>query len=691
LKHNYILFFLVFSIQLAFCQQKINITDIPSWVTHQDYELNPDVNTNEISQGTMVLLADYQVNIPIQEEYHRIVKKITDNVGIQSASDLNVTFDPLYQKLTVHSINILRDGTIIDKLNPDSFQVIRRELNAENYLYDGSLSAMTNLSDIRNGDVIDFSYSVKGFNPIHKGKYSNTYYMNDYVPIGKINVSINSKKPLNYKTINTDITPKTKTLNGLTNYQWTVINPDKFEYEEFIPQWKISHPTIVVSDHKNWKDVVNWGTKLYKQNTGLNSDLIAKIKSINNESKNQGEKIKSVLNFVQNDIRYLGLEYGIGSYKPNSPNKVFTQRYGDCKDKSLLMVSMLNKMGVEAYPMLINTTLRGTITELLPSPEFFDHCVVKVIDEAKNELYYDPTSNNQGGTYKNVHFPNYEYGLVLKENNAVFDTIVSYSNNKITTWEEYEIEPKNKGANLKVTTIYTDVEADRVRNSFKNNSISSISNEYEKFYALYYPKVKILGQPAITDNIEKNEVTTVESYKIDSIWKPMTNKPNYIAIDFVPTSLTNILQLANLENRKNEIQLPYPLSRQHNIKIKLPEPWNIKSDNAIVSCDVFYFEMESKYNRSKNEILIKNYLKIQKPVIKPEEFRDYINAINDLETSFGYSIFVPKNTSRVSSLVNSSKSILNSSVLMFIALIIIGLIILGIWISNKQKKNSIDS
>ena len=79
-----------------------------------------------------------------------------------------------------------------------------------------------------------------------------------------------------------------------------------------------------------------------------------------------------------------------------------------------MMAAMLNEMNIEAYPMLVNTTLKHTITELLPSPIFFDHCVVKVVGKDTRELWYDPTITNQGGTYENVYFPNYKYGLVLK-------------------------------------------------------------------------------------------------------------------------------------------------------------------------------------------------------------------------------------------------------------------------------------
>ncbi len=675
-----IAFFFVFC---AYSQNNINISQLPSWVNFQDYNKYPEVDDGEITRGTLTLLADYQINTFKQEVYFRLVTRITDNVGIQSGSNVNVVYDPLFQKLTFHSIKIMRDGKEINKLVPDHFQVIRRELNAENYLYDGSLSAMLNMSDVRNGDIIDLSYTIKGFNPIHNGKFSDSFILNDYAPIGKINVSIKASDKLNYKAYNTALQPIIRKKNGYTNYNWMVETPDHFVYEDNIPSWKIVMPTIVVSDYTSWEEVVKWSTDIYTQNEPLNSVVKKKVSEINTAYNTQGEKIKAILDFVQDDIRYLGLEYGIGSYKPNSPNKVFEQRYGDCKDKSLLMVQMLKEINVEAYPMLLNTTMKSTITELPPSPSFFDHCVVKVIDKEKRELYYDPTIYNQGGTYKNTYFPDYEYGLVVKKNNVVFDSIVSSSNNNVTIFEEFVIKEVNGGATLNVNSTYTDVEADRMRNYFKNNSKSSIIKEYENYYAKYYSKIKMVSEPSINDNILKNEFKVTESYVIDSIWQPMRLKPNFIAIEFVPTGLTNLLYVPNMESRKNAMSLPYPVSREHRTNIILPSEWQIVRNDDIVSNDIFYYDFSVDYDKKKNEVQLKSYLKIQKPSITPNEFSVYYNDLNKVEKSFGYTIFTPKNSKGF-----QGKTIFFSlGKITFFLFLIGGFIFFLVWYSQRKKRS----
>ncbi len=674
----------VFFVCCAYSQNTVTVSQRPVWVDFQEYKEYPKVDLTEITQGTLTLLADYQTHVPKQEVYFRLVTKITDNVGIQSASKINVVYDPLYQKLDFHAITIIRDGKVIDKLVPNHFQVIRRELNAENYLYDGTLSAMLNMADVRSGDIIDFSYTIKGFNPIHNGKYSNSFILNDYVPIGKINVSIATKNKLNYKLYNTSIQPILSNSNGYNKYNWTVETPDHFQYEDNIPSWKIALPTVVVSDYNSWEEVVQWATSIYANNEPVSDFVKMKVNEINTSYETQGEKIKAILNFVQNDIRYLGLEYGIGSYKPNSPNKVFEQRYGDCKDKSVLMVQMLKELNVEAYPVLVNTTMKSTITKLPPSPVFFDHCVVKVIDEHENELYYDPTIYNQGGSYRKTHFPNYEYGLVIKNNNTAFDTIMSNSDNKIKTLEEFVIEKINAGAALNVTTTYTDVEADRMRNYFKNNSKSNIIKEYENYYSNYYSKIKIVDNPTFKDNILKNEFVVTESYQIDSIWQPMPLKPGFIAIEFIPTSLTDVLYIPNMENRKNDMALPYPVSREHKTNIVLPNAWKIETNNDQVSNDIFYYDFSVNYDNKKNEVQLESYLKIQKASVLPEEFKTYTQDLNTIDKSFGYTILIPEDASKI-----QTETIFSVIGKLVFYIILIGVFtILLVWFILKKKNSS---
>ncbi len=110
----------------------------------------------------------------------------------------------------------------------------------------------------------------------------------------------------------------------------------------------MSHPGTIPSkraqltEYKNWNEVVNWGLSINGY-PNLKSPLLdKKIKEFKEQAGNDQKKyIELATRFVQDEIRYMGIEMGIYSHRPNSPERVLKQRYGDCKDKSLLLVHLL--------------------------------------------------------------------------------------------------------------------------------------------------------------------------------------------------------------------------------------------------------------------------------------------------------------------------------------------------------------
>ena len=647
--------FVIFILSAKSFSQVKKTPKLPNWIEKNTFEINPKIDESKISQGNLVLIYDEQVNLNTQEIYVHNAVKITDNVGIQSASNINITYDPTYQNLSIHSVKIIRDHKSIDKLYSSDFQTLRKESNSENYIYDGSLSSFTNLSDVRTNDIVEYSYTIKGFNPIHKNKYSSFFSIETSEPIGRVFFKFISKSPLNIKYFKTDLRFHNTQKGNDFVYILSQKNIQAHEYEDQTPIWYISSGMINVSNYKNWEDVVNWGIGVFKVANKIASDLKKKINTIDSENRTQGEKINAALKFVQNEIRYLGLESGIGAYKPFSPNKVFKQRYGDCKDKSLLLITMLNEMNIEAYPVLVNTYFKETIKDLLPGPQNFNHCVVKVIDDAKNELWFDPTITNQGGKFDKISFPDYRFGLTLKKGNSTLQEIYPVNQNTIETVNEISIDKKGKGASLKITTKYFDAEADYMRLLFKNNSISSIQKSYESYYAARFKSVKSQKLPTYEDSLDTNTFTTYENYRIDSLWSPSINEGE-VMTDFIPYSITDMINLPNKAERITPYNLSYPASRKHKFLIEIPDDnWNLKEHNFYINSKNFFYEKNVFFNKKNKLLTIDHNYKAQANHVTQNEFPEFFANLTKLDREIGYSIIKFNHSLKKISYINSIK------------------------------------
>ncbi|GAA4243297.1 DUF3857 and transglutaminase domain-containing protein [Winogradskyella damuponensis] len=673
---------------------QIKTSDTPNWVLKQNYTTTIDIASDEIDYGYVVLLSDEQIHVPKQKHYNRVVKKITDNLGIQDVAEIAEIYDPTYQTITFHNIDVIRNGDVINKLDINNFQVIRRESSSESYIYDGRLTAMINLSDIRKDDILDYSYTISGFNPIHNGNFSGIFSLNDYVYINTSSLRLLSNTNLEYKLFNSDLKPRYTTSNGLKDYLWFSEKVNSVNFDNEAPIWLIEHQYLIVSNYQNWKNVIDWGIDIYNVNDKISTELKAKIDAILSNKAMEHEQIIATLEFVQNEIRYLGLEDGIGSYKPFSPNKVFNQRFGDCKDKTLLMVTMLRAMHIEAYPMLVSTTFGKNLPKILPSPKVFDHVVVKVIDKSGREIYYDPTITNQKGRYDNIYFPNYEYGLVISEETNDLEKIQSFSNNLIEVYDEFYLEAVGKGATLKVKTIYNEYEADKMRNYYKNSSTSSIKKDFKAYYSNYYENVEVIEAPIIKDDSLNNELTIYEHYKLEDIWEEVLADDDNIGVTFTPTTISDILVLPTEQSKTKELALYYPIAKRHTINVKLPEAWNISPIDYNIYSKDFYYEFEGNYNPSSRELNLMSYYKNQNDYVSPENYAQYYRDIKTLESKLSYYIYIPK--SYVASYANGKKNI-NSSELatsfiknlflfLILPIIVILLIVLIIIVVKRNSK-----
>lgn len=688
--HLIVLFF--FSFNYTFSQ--IKVIRKPNWVVQQTYSANPDVDVDEISYGLLTLLHDEQIHIPKKERYIRIVRKITDNVGVQDGSSISINYDPSYQELRLHSITLIRDNHTINKLNINDFQTIRQESNSESYIYDGSLNAIANLSDVRTGDILDVSYTIKGFNPIHGSRFSGATTMNDYQPVGKINYYLISNKKLRYKLLNSDLKPEIGRFNDLITYNWQTTNTKAQEFEQNTPTWYLAYQNLFVSDFDSWKAVVDWALNIYQDNIIPSKALQSKIDAITGSAENEGERISATLKFVQNQIRYLGLESGIGAYKPFSPNKVLQQRFGDCKDKSWLMVTMLRHMGVEAYPVLVNSLYGESLHQFLPSPKVFDHVVVKVVDSTDTALFYDPTNSNQFGNYKSVPFPNYGKALVIKKGVGALEQIPSKSEDLVEVFDTFDLPTIGGSGTLNIMTVYREAEADIMRARYKSSGLSALKKDFKSYYDSYYDGVEILKDPVFDDDSIANKILVEESYKINDLWKPMLGNPKNIAVEFLPYGVLDVLVTPDEKERKTPYALYFPTHRKHQITVKLPTRWDLKKDNISINSKNFDFSLRSKMNSSKDILYVNYEYKNKSSYVAPEDFSTFYDKIKEVEQIMAYYIYIPKSAATNNrfkmgdlddNLVSSLKTLVYW-ILGIAGVIVVGLVAYSLG-SNKNKSN----
>ncbi len=680
------LFTLLFFIPVLLCFQvvaqnsKLTSEKEPGWVTLTNTNYNNKKLEIDAEDGYFDLGFEKQVSLLANSRYYKKTIKILSDAGVQNGSEISINFDPDYEQLVFHTIRIIRDGHSINKLQLSKFKIIQQEKQLQRHLYDGTLTALLVIDDVRKDDIIESSYTIKGFNPIFNDKYSDTYSFNFAVPVASVyyKLIVPESRNISIKNYKTNITPSRNILQSQVVYEWKATNIEALHLETKTPEWYNPYAEIMISEYQNWNEVSTWANSLFTRNVQLSDDLIKKINTIKEANKTDEARAMAALNFVQDNIRYMGIEMGVNSHKPGNPNKIFNQRFGDCKDKSYLLVTMLGAMSIPANPVLINTTYKKAIKDFLPSASCFDHCTIQATINNKT-YWFDPTIAFQRGPLNNISYPDYQAGLVVNDTTKGLSSIPFHEEGLTDVKEFFDIPDMSGIAYFKVVTKLTGFFADDARSDYDNNSLYQMKNKYKDFYAYYFDKISA-DSLTYQDNEMSGIFTTTEYYTLKNIWKTEDGIQKFPLSSYVINSI--MTQPAD-KNRSMPFSMIYPANYTEHIEITMPQNWTVKEFDDNIECSGFKFSATSR--STGNHIFLDYEYKSLKDNIMVDEASTFFTNYKKASDATGFELSL---TPGKPSGYNSPAQVFTSSRLSIFPklYILLGIAVLITFLIKRQKE-----
>jgi len=132
-------------------------------------------------------------------------------------------------------------------------------------------------------------------------------------------------------------------------------------------------PQIAWTNFHTWQEVGAWYRSLEGSRTEPDADIRAKVATLTAGKFTPDEKARAIYGYVSAQVRYIGVAFGIGRFQPHQAGDVLSNQYGDCKDKSTLLIAMLSAAGINADAVLIGAGI--PFNAALPSPASFNHAI----------------------------------------------------------------------------------------------------------------------------------------------------------------------------------------------------------------------------------------------------------------------------------------------------------------------------
>ena len=587
------------------------------------------------------LLSDTQTRIEVtgMTRYRHFASKALDSNGVDDIAAISMSFDPTYQSLVLHRVDIVRNGTRIDKLRSATIRVLSRETRLEYKLFDGNKTINVAIDDVRIGDTVEYSYTLSGLNPVFNNLVSGAAPLQWSVPVDRVfmRLLVPVGRHISLNAMNTKVQAEMREADGMRDYRWNQIDVPALRIEKDAPRGYDPYASVQWSEFPDWKSVVAWGLPLYRPASNPGAAVTAEIELIRTTAATPQQRLSRVLHLVQSDIRYLGVEVGAGSHAPAAPALVYQRRFGDCKDKAMLMITMLKALGIEANAALVSTD-RSIVAASAATPHAFNHVLVRAT--IGTAIYWlDPTRAPQKGDLAHVYQADHGLALVLDKSTSALVQMAPPVGTHTRIRAVFDSSAGfDKPVKYTVVTTQMGEAADTMRARIASGGLADKEKDYLNFYARTYPDIKLAAPLALKDDEQNNTITLTESYVIGEFW-PFTKSNKQRHAFIVSSELGSLFRAPTAVNRTAPLKVNFPDVIEEVTEVKLPTVWNIDKKSTTVSDAAFTYVSETKLADGGRTLMLNRKYQALADRVEPGAMGAYASKLRLADTKVAYNLY----------------------------------------------------
>ncbi len=547
-----------------------------------------------------------------------VIQQILKERG-KKVAEVEIGYDSTYEKVElIFAHTITKEGEVVS-VGKENIRDVSKYLDYP--LYSNARAFIISMPSVDIGSIIEYKVKIYSSKLINEDDFSIVYRLREQYPIfnAKFKLILPHNKKIYFKYLHKEraekysLEPQTiyEKKNKIYLWEFKCIEPIVHEYN--MPPLAEVNPAIIISSFSSWEEIYKWWHKLFIDKIILNKEVKAFVDNLIKEVSSDLEKAKRIYEFCTKNIRYVAVEYGKSGYEPHLANEVFLNRYGDCKDQTVLLTAMLRYAGLKAYPVLIPTREVYPISKDFPSINF-NHAIC-ALDYKGKLIFMDPTSETT--SFGNLPLGDQNrYAMVfkdkgeeiirtpLKKNNAIiYKTIISLDKEGKAVIER---EVTTKGF---YTTGYRwylkHTHPDKIKEDIQNKMI-----EISSFARLLEYKIK---------NIDSFDEPPLLYYRFLS--KQFLNPAGNLRIVSLPTDIGVDYNLISKEKRNFSVDFDGVYTKNSTVKIVLPPNLKVKYLPQNINLHTKHFSFSVTYKVKNNTIIVQRIFTVKKRFVSEDEYQ----------------------------------------------------------------------
>ncbi|HEY4841983.1 MAG TPA: DUF3857 domain-containing protein [Terriglobales bacterium] len=350
----------------------------------------------QASPGADAIILDYQETLVFDAE-GKVVRsrytlyRVLTQKGVDGWDGIALTWEPWHEERPIFRARVITSDKAVHTLDGSTVTDAPAK-EAETHVFSNRRVIRAPLPAIAPGSLVEEETTSKDTAPFFGAGTVERFYFGASVPVQHTRLVLDAPSALSLR-YSIQLLPELKTerseADGRLRLTFDQGPMDLLtDPEPELPNNLPAYPTVTFSTGNSWQQEAEQYAKIIDQQP-VTDDLKALVGKLIKGRSSRDDKAASILQYLDREVRYTGIEFDDATVMPRSPTETLTRKYGDCKDKASLLVAMLRVANIPSYVALLNAGSREDVAPDLPGMGMFDHAIVYVPGEP--DLWIDTT------------------------------------------------------------------------------------------------------------------------------------------------------------------------------------------------------------------------------------------------------------------------------------------------------------
>lgn len=597
----------------------------------------------------------YAIDFPLLHEQHdvatqsfsfRSIRRLLTHAAVQALGQVEIDFDPAAHRLLIHEVAIWRKNAsgVRGKRsigNRESFFLRQREQQLEQQMLNGRLSVVALLEDVRVGDAIEIAWTTEPHEPMPNLRFTTFYGFAWTVPVARAIVvfHLDPQSPVT-TVLHAPADAKRPVEESMPERAiWKMERPPIFQPEPNAPGGHWAFPMLEASAWSSWGEVADFVADLWADALAEGADAVAAEAARLRMQGDTNATVRAVIRFVQEEVRYLAVDLGHGAgMLPNGAGVVLRRRFGDCKDKSVLLSALLRTLGFDACPMLVAPNWRHAVARLRPSTSVFSHAIVTFVADGVR-CFIDPTYVGQCGDLTHLAPPPYGCGLEVRAGATGLLNLPDPPIAELVVTETFQLDRKQKTGTVEQKLWARGPMADDLRATLVRQGKSAFfkarAEALQKLFPALAPSEE---QAVIVDDAAKNIIELRVQHRLPTWGKPADAPPQMFSYGAHGLFLA-VENIEGPEQRRLPWMLRHPMRVHHRVIVRGPSVRTVRGEKFKKEGPGFHYTCDVSSRR--HEATFDYRWQTTQREIRPGQFKDYCEARGQAFERAGANVATP--------------------------------------------------